>query len=73
MQTKCDASPDFLFPMLMLLNEDANAIFSFMMQMSHVGMKMPSLFMTMLVHAFNYDANVSSQRWRCECLIMGMS
>ena len=27
MQTKCDASLDFLFPMLMLLDEDENAIF----------------------------------------------
>ena len=27
MQIKCDASLDFLFPMLMLLDEDANAIF----------------------------------------------
>ena len=27
MQTKCGASPDFLFSMLMLLDEDANAIF----------------------------------------------
>ena len=47
----------------MLLNEDANAIFSFMMQMSHVGIKMPSLFMTMLVHAFKL--------W-CKCLITKM-
>ena len=35
MQAKCDASLDFSFPMLMLLNEDANAIFLLMMQMSH--------------------------------------
>ena len=27
MQTKCDASRDFSFLMLMLLDEDANAIF----------------------------------------------
>ena len=27
MQTKCDASRDFLFLMLILLEEDANAIF----------------------------------------------
>ena len=27
MQTKCDANLDFLFLMLMLLDEDANAIF----------------------------------------------
>ena len=31
MQTKCDASLDFSFPMLMLLDEDANAIFLLMM------------------------------------------
>ena len=52
MQTKCDASLDFLFPMLMLLDEDANAIFLFKMQMSYAGMKMQSLFMMILVRAF---------------------
>ena len=34
MQTKCDASLDFSFQMLMLLDEDTNANFFFMMQMS---------------------------------------
>ena len=65
MQAKCDASLDFSFPMLMLLDEDANAIFLFMMQMSHAGMKMQSLFMMMLAHAFKL--------W-CKCLLtkMGM-
>ena len=50
---------------------DANAswrrckckFFSFMMQMSHVGMKMQSLFMMMLVHAF--------KPW-CKCLLIEM-
>ena len=49
---KCDASLDSSFSTLMLLDEDANAIFLFMMRMSHVGMKMQSLFMMMLMRAF---------------------
>ena len=40
------------FSMLMLLDEEANAIFLIMMQMSYAGMKMQSLFMMMLVRAF---------------------
>ena len=52
--------------MLMLLDEDANAKFLFMMQMSYAGMKMQSLFMMMLVRIFNRDANVFLQGWRCE-------
>ena len=39
MQTKCDASLEFSFLMLMLLDEDAKCNFLFMMQMSHTGMK----------------------------------
>ena len=35
MQTKCNASLDFSFSTLMLLDKDANAIFLFMMQMSY--------------------------------------
>ena len=34
MQTKCDASLDFSFLMLMFLDEDANVIFLFIIQMS---------------------------------------
>ena len=65
MQTKCDASLDFLFPTLMFLDEDANAIF-FIMQMFHVRMQMQSLSMMVPVHIFNCDANVSLQGWRCK-------
>ena len=50
MQTKCDASLDSSFSMLMLLDDDANAIF--MMQMSHAGMEMKSLFMMVLAYIF---------------------
>ena len=71
MQTKHDASLDFLFLVQMLPDKDANVIS--MMQMSHAGMKMQSLFMMMPVHVFKHNADVSSQRWRCECLLMGMS
>ena len=50
----------------MLLDEDANAIFLFRMQMSYTGMKMQSLFMMMPAHIFNRGANVSLQGWRRE-------
>ena len=40
MQTKHDANLDFLFPMLMLLDEDANAIFFFIYDANvHLGMQ----------------------------------
>ena len=73
MQTKYDASLDFLFSMQMLftmmqmrnvhmmhmsLFRDA----TFMMQMSHAGVQMQSLSMMVSAHIFNYNANVSSQR-----------
>ena len=51
-----------LFLIQMLPDKDANAIF--MMQMSHVGMKMQSLSMMMLVCIFI--------PW-CKCLLVGMS
>ena len=72
MQTKCDASLDFLFPMLMLLDEDATAIFSSMMQMSYAGVQMQSLSMMVSAHIFNCDANVSLQRWKCTNLVVQM-
>ena len=45
MQTKHDANLDVLFLMQMLPDRDANAIS--MIQMSHAGMEMQSLFMMM--------------------------
>ena len=60
----------FLFSMLMLLDEDANAIFLFKMQMSYAGMKMQSLFMMMPAHIFNRDARVFLQGWRCKFLMV---
>ena len=45
----------------MLSNKNANAIF--MMQMSHVGVRMQSLSMMMPVHVF---------KTRCECLLAKM-
>ena len=51
-----------LFPMLMLLDKDASAIFfSSMMQISHAGVRMQSLSMMVPAHIFNCDANVSLQ------------
>ena len=72
MQTKCDASLDFFFPMLMLLDKNANVIFLFKMQMSYAGMKMHSLFLMMPAHIFNRDARVSLQGWRCKFLVVQM-
>ena len=57
MQTKCDASRDFSFLMLMLLDENANAIFIYDADVPC------SLFMMMLVHAFKL--------W-CKCLLTEM-
>ena len=44
----------------------------FMIQMSHARVQMQSLSMIVPVHMFNHDANVSLQRWRCQCLVMQM-
>ena len=53
----------FSVPMQVLLDKDATVIFLFMMQMSHTGMKMQSLFMMMLVPTF--------KPW-CKCLLTEM-
>ena len=44
----------------------------FLMQMSHVVVRMQSLSMMVPAHMFNRDANVSLQKWRCQCLVMQM-
>ena len=61
MQTKHDASLDFLFLVQMLPNKDENVIS--MMRMSHARMEMQSLFMMMPVHVF---------KTRCKCLLTEM-
>ena len=86
MQTKCYASLDFFLFFdanvfftrmrmrnvhMMHMSHFRGAIF--MMQMSHVMVRMQHLSMMVPVHVFTYDANVSLQRWRCECLLMDMS
>ena len=60
MQVKCDASPDFWFWYKRFLTKMQKKK---LMQMSHAGMKMQSLFMMMLVHAF--------KPW-CKCLLTEM-
>ena len=76
-ECKCDASLDFSFLMQMLSNKDANAIF--MMQMSHVEMKMQGLSMMMLVRIFipwckYLLVEVEMQKiLGCKCPLMGMS
>ena len=63
----------FFFPILMLLDKNANAkFFLFKMQMSYAGMKMQSLFLMMPAHIFNRDVRVSLQGWRCKFLVVQM-
>ena len=78
MQTKCDASLDFLFPMLMLLDEDANAIFYLRWKCPMQGWKCKVyswwcqrtyLIEMQMSFCRDGDANVL----RCKCLLMGMS
>ena len=59
MQTKCDANLDFLFPMPMLLDEDANAIFYLWCKCPMQGWKCKVY--SWCTHS-NHDAKVSSQR-----------
>ena len=73
MQTKCDASLDSSFPMLMLLGEDANAIFYLWCKCPMQGWKCKVYSWCCQCMHSNHDVNVSLQRWRCQCLLMGMS
>ena len=71
MQTKGDASLDFLFLMQMFFTR-MQMLNVHMMQTSHAGVQMESLSMMVSAHIFNCDANVSLQGWRCKNLVVQM-